>query len=146
MLGGGARNDLGNPARPGVKDVVELEFEDGGGLVDGAEDGEVRRRVEVLRQEVGDQGCRVGRLFGGLRVSVAQTGLVRLVRRKLRHGMGGGRETNLDERGASGCDGSEERDQQERDRVCVVHTRAGVSPRIGHLCLAGGETDSSRCR
>ena len=69
MLGRGARNDLGDPARPGVEDVVELEFEDGGGLVDGAEDGQVRGRVEVLRQEVGDQGGRVRRLLGGLRVA-----------------------------------------------------------------------------
>lgn len=68
MLGGGARDDLGDAAGAGVEDVVEFELEKLGRLVDGAEDGDERGRVEVLRQELVDQAGRVRRLLGRLRV------------------------------------------------------------------------------
>lgn len=66
VFGGGARDNLGDPAGTGVKDVVELELEERRRLVDRAEDGDERRRVEVDRQEVGDEAGGVRRLFRGL--------------------------------------------------------------------------------
>jgi hypothetical protein len=47
--------------------VVEFELEQGGRLRDGAVDADKGSWVEVLREEVGDEGGNVRSLLGGLR-------------------------------------------------------------------------------
>jgi hypothetical protein len=84
VLSSGLGDDPPDVSRSSVEDVIEAEGEKSGGLGDRAVDNFQRRRVEVLGEELGEEGSDGGALFGG-----------------------------LDDGGASSGDGSEERGENE---------------------------------